>query len=723
MARFLIAGLLCAAGGPLTLPAFAQAPVDAVAEKAKEAERQRLLSDFVHYVYIQKYDLAAAMGRAVEDLNLSSRDFVSFVERSGDVAKVQDAWQRAMRVPELQEIAAKATKAFNDGKLSRARDPDEIARNIQSLTGNLRGRLLARERLLAAGEYAMPQLLNALIDTANPPLQAEVQRVMVDMGRQAVVPLGAALLKLPESHQETIAEVLGLIPWSTSLPYLSEVRDTTKSPRVREAANRAIARLGGESGTTPDLYRALAETYYAEKPEVVSFPGEEFQLLWTFDPAMGLAMTAIRTPVFHEAMAMALAERSMTMQKDQGINPDTLALWVASNFSREIDSPKGYENPAYGATRRAADYYGVAAGSEVAQRVLARALLAKDTPLARKALAAVENTAGGGAVRGDAASPLVEALRYPNRRVQYEAALAIAASQPTSPFPGSERVVPVLASTVRNATQQHAAIIANDPESYQSVRRVLTTLGYTVMPQGRSLDELATPIAEAPAVDLIVAIGLNTERFPALVEDIKGNARLAATPVLGLTTPEAYLELRNRFDAGSGVTVRQLGIGDDAIKATVSDLVAATTGGPISEDEARAYTRRSLAALRDLAVSGNTVLNVSDAALPLIGALPESQGTVKMEIAEILSRINQDRSQRAVMDAAFAAEGAERVALIAKVAQSARLFGNQLEPRHISRVLEIASKGGDAEATAAAALLGALNVPNAELLPLIVSGR
>lgn len=45
---------------------------------------------------------------------------------------------------------------------------------------------------------------------------------------------------------------------------------------------------------------------------------------------------------------------------------------IAANFSREIDSPANYTNPAYPATRRDAMYYAVAAGSSTAQRVLAR---------------------------------------------------------------------------------------------------------------------------------------------------------------------------------------------------------------------------------------------------------------------------------------------------------------------------------------------------------------
>jgi HEAT repeat protein len=707
-----------------TIPPVASAQ-DAAQEKAQEAERQRILADFVHYMRIQRHDLAKAMGERILDLKMSERQFVEFVDRADDPARVHDAWTRAITVPEVRDVAARMMKAYNDGRLARARDPQEIARNIDMLAGTLRARMIARERLVAAGEYAMPQLLKVYL-TRDDPRRQEVQGVMVALGRQAVMPLCAALPSLPPAHQEQVADVLGLLAWRTSVPFLVELADATRSDNVKQACARAIERLGGAGATAAELFRALGETYYAEKSETISFPGEDHQLLWSYDAAAGgLIMTAIRTAVYHEAMAMSLAERSMSLESQSGVNPDTLALWVAANYSREIDSPPGYENPAYPTGRRGAEYYGIAAGAEVAKRVLARALDTRDTLLARRALAAVERTAGSRSLETapGTRNPLVEALTYPNRRVQFEAALAIAAAQPTSPFAGSDRVVPVLASMVHGTTNQYAVVLAGDPESYQGVRRVLQRLGFTVMPHGRTMSDLTASIAESPSVDLVVAVGFNVERFPALVEEIRGMARTGATPVVGLVAPEVYLQLRHRYGPGSGIEVRQIGLTDDALANTVSALVAATTGGSISAEEAAGYTRSSLASLRDLALSHNQILNVGDATVSLITALEATSGETRLAVAEILSRIADERAQRAVMDAALRSTGEERIALFAKVSQSARLHGNRLEERHVRQVASLAGSEAQEEATAAASLLGALEVPNTDVLRLIRQGR
>jgi len=741
LASLTLAVLLTVVGTSVGTGAYAQGamagePNTGQAGK-KAASDKELLADFIHYVKIASYDLAAAKGQELLNRQLKGDDFVKLVE-SGDKGKegFTEATQRAMQNPVVQPVAGGLSKAYEDGLLARARNSDQITKNINDLLGNARTKALARDRLMAAGEYAMPQLVEKLLDNKNPQLQAEVTMVIRGLGRQAVIPLCTTMMKVPPAQQEMVADVLGLINYRSSLPFLSDVAATAKVQATRNAATRAMDRLGGTNGAdTASLYRSLAEAYYFEKSELTSFPGEDSQLLWGYDPrAGGLLMTAIKTPVFHEAMAMSLLERGMQIEQAIGtVQPDSLALWVASNFHREIQTPQGYANPAYPLAgsapqgvqpMRTAEYFGVASGADIAQRVLARALDNKDTPLARKALAAAQQTAGGRNLWGGGGgrNPLLEAIGYPNRRVQYEAALALAAAQPQQAFNGSERVVPTLASSIRGAAMQYAVVITSDAETYQSMRRTLTGLGYTVMPQGRTLADLEQSIAEAPAVDLIVAMNMTPEKAPALVEQVRGWSKISATPVMLITNPETFISVRRRYDNDPTVAVRQAGLPVEVMNKAVTDLVTTASGGPITEQEARQYAQRSLWALRDLAVSGNSVLNVSDAALPLIGALADN-GSPKMQVAEILARIGQERTQRAVMDAALAAKGQERVALLGLTGESAKRFGNMLEVREVGQVVEIAGKGPDDEATAAASLMGALSLPNNEVVNMIVKPK
>jgi hypothetical protein len=728
----LSAAVLFSCAGMALAQGTAPAAPPAAGNVAARPTPQQLVEDFIHYTRIARFDLAKASLEEALSANPTNAEVVAMVE-AGDVGRFEETIQRAIRVASLEATAGRFYRAYEDGRLERARSPEQIAQAIKDLTSTARGRMLARERLIRAGEYSMPQLLEALLDTADPARRAEVRRVIIDLGRQSVMPLVAALAKLPPAQQELVADVLAQIEWPQSTPFLADLAASTKVDAVRQAANRALERRGA-LGTAPAAsYLALAEDYYAEKPEITSFPNESHQLLWSFEPGIGLVMTAIRTPVFHEAVAMQLAERALMLESVDGgtASPETIALWVASNFSREIDTPEGYVNPAYpvagaaapgAATRRNAEYFGVAAGPAVSQLVLARGLDTKDTPLVRKALASVERTAGISALSaaGGTRLPLAEALTFPNRRVQIEAALAIAASSPTVAFPGAERVVPTLAGAVSGLSEQTAAIVASDTEQYQTVRRMLETAGFRVLPQGRTMTDLATPIAEAASVDLVVGVGVDQTQGVQLVEEVRSNVRTLATPVFLLARPDSAIELSRRFNTGSTVAVRQSAVGEAAILAAISDLSVAASGGPISGAEAAEYASRSLAALRDLAVSGNSVLNVGDASAALITALSSAQGGNKIRIGEILSRVGQDRAQRALAEEVLAGSGSERVMLMALLADSGKRFGNMLEERQVKRLVELANAPDDAEATAAAALIGALGVPNREVITLIL---
>ncbi len=695
---------------------------------ANQATDLDLLRDFMHFVRINRNDVADSLGQELLNRKLKGIDFVKLVEVSGELNRFEDTVGRAIRIGgNVEATAASLSKLYDAGKRERARDPQEIAANIKALTsGQARARVLAEERLRTAGEYAAPLMLEALLNRSDAMLQAAVQRVMIGMGSQIVAPLSAALPKLDPASQERVADVLGLVGHTTAIPALADARDTTASAAAKAACERAIARLNASAANTPtsSLYTALAERYYSQNAEVTSFPGEEFQLLWSFNPGNGLLQTAIRTPVFHEAAAMRAAERSLQLT---GENAEALSLWLAANIRREIQTPAGYDNPSYSKDRRDAMYYAVAAGPAADQAVLARAIIARDTLLARKAIAALEKTAGGRALIGDAIAggsrtALLEALDYPNRRVQYEAALVLGKAQPTVPFAGAERVVPTLASAIREASSKFAVVIAN-PEVYQTLRKVLEGSGYSVLPQGRTLEDIAGPIAESAAVDLILTVQPSIENGQNFVSAVRQNPKLMASPVLLLSAPENIPQLRRSLESDAGVAVRASAIGEGQITKSVADLVLAATGGPIDTNEAQDYAIRSLTTLRDLAISGNPVLQVADALLPLTGALSEAKGTKQLQIADILGRINDSRAQIALMDAALNSSGGTRIDLMNKVADSAKRFGSMLEQRQINRLIELASGSDETEATAAAALAGSLNLPNTTLLPLILGGK
>ncbi|MFI4870723.1 MAG: hypothetical protein ACIARQ_02835 [Phycisphaerales bacterium JB061] len=686
----------------------------------EEPDLKSQLRDFIFYVNVHQADAAAGTATEILGQGLTPRELLELVEESDIQDELDEALAKALRRAEIEPIAAKIVTMLSDGRLQRARDPNEIERNIEGLTGGLRARLYARERLKAAGEYAMPQLIDAMLQRTDVQLRTQVQRLLNESGRAPVIPLSVSLMDIDPAGQEQLVNVLGQLGYAAAAPYISELRDKTLSDPVRNACDRALDNLG-VSGSTSELYRQLAEGYYNERDELTSFPGEDFQLLWNYDPSVGLIPTAIDTRVYHEARTMRLAERAMELGS-QG--PSALSLWVAANFSREIDEADGYDNPAYPPSMREAMYYAVASGPVVSENVLGRALEDRDTRLARRAVEAIERTAGPGLIwdRRSGQSPLVAALNYPSRRVQYDAALAIASSQPRAGFQGAERVVPILASSIRFAGTNYALVIAESDEQYRSTRRVLEGMGYEVLPFGSQVSELSQAIAEVPGVDLIVTQA-GREKTEPLINAIRSSAKLSAAPVLSLVATDELPRLRRVHGSDISIAVRSFGIDEASMTAAISDLVDVAAGGVIEEDEAREFAMRSLAALRDLAVAENSVLDVGDATVSLIAAMNETTGPVRVEVAEVLSRIGRSNAQTTLAEASLAASGSERIELLYKLAGSARRYGNMLNGPLTEQLVQLSATGDDQEATAAATVIGALGVSESDLVRLILAGQ
>ncbi len=685
---------------------------------------QRLVEDFNHYVFIDRHDLAEGFAQAILDSGVTPREFLAIIEDAPRLEdRFLDAVRRAEQVNVLEDEAEALLDLYEQGRLGRARDVQEINRNIELLSGTARQRLFARERLREAGEFAVPQLLNVVLDADDIAQRNEAIVLLSDMGRDALMPLTVALPNLRPQEQQTVLRIIGGLEADRRvlLPYLYQAHENAGVPATRDAARAAILRVAGEFNEqvqVADLFRSAAERFYNDRFEglLLAFPNEEQQYLWEWLPDQGLFPTAILTPLWHEALAMRHAEAALERAPEDDLSS---AIWLAANISRSIDEPADYQNPAYPPDRPSVDFYAIALGNTIAQRVLARALRDDDVQIARAAINAMQETAGGATLwQGlEGERPLLDALSYGNRQLRYDAALALASADPRESFRGSQRVVPTLAGMVSQAAERYALVVSTDLEFRQSVAEALEADGYTVLAPVNSLGQAELALAEAPSVDLMV-VKEQPGDLRATIRSARDDERFVATPILGVTSGQEFLPLRRELRSDNLTRLLRTGVTPDELTTGALQLVTESVGAPLDDQEATEYANRALDALTQLAVSRNSVLNVDDAYLALRQGLREEDEFLRLRVAEVMSYINRAQAQQALASAAEdAVDPVEQSWMLNQLAASARRHGMLVDravAQDIRPMLDAADTG---VRTAAAAALGAMNLTSAAIVP------
>ncbi|MHC4429083.1 MAG: HEAT repeat domain-containing protein [Planctomycetota bacterium] len=678
------------------------------------------LEEFVHYVLIARPDLAEAWAQALLQSGISDAELAELLD---EVPKRRERFDQALgtahRMPELEEIAALLDKKVFKGRLDLSRDPDRINEAIEWLVGMQRQRFLAAELLSEAGEYAVPALLNTIVEGQDERLREAARRTLVkQIGRRAVIPLCESLPHLDESNQRLVCGVLGEIGNPNAAPYLMDLARSAEAATVRDAANRAFRRAAAVNGDLSSAYARLAEKYFNESESLIAYPYDETNNVWSYDAFIGLEATPVPTAIFAEIMAMRTAARALQLNPS---NDEALTLFVAANLRRENELPTGAADPIYGENPYGPGFYATVFGPRICQNVLSVAIDRLDTPLVRDAIAALAATTGGANLFevANGRQPLLEALQYPDRRVQYEAALTLGRALPDHRFPGDVRVVPLLASAVRTGDESYAAVIAADAEDRRIRAEWLENLGFTIVAMGSRVDPMRLELLEAAGVDLVLVQVETAETAAFVVSELRVFPATQAAPIVVVAASQDMPRLRQEFRDDVRIKIARARAHEEGFGAAVDEVMVRAAGGRMTQAEAEGYAIDAIMTLRDIAISGSLAYAIADAEATLIQALETRTGGTRLAVADIMALVETPRSQRALFDAALTADGEEQIDLLDRVADSVRRFGDHGEPRQVEALVDLITNASGRTAEAAARVHGALNLPTGTAIRLI----
>ena len=626
------------------------------------------------------------------------------------------------------ELVAELESRYLAGTRATSRNALRIEEAVQGLGGSMRQEMVSRQRLLAAGAFAVPALLKALEDGKNLKLAHSARSVLVEIKRLAVAPLCAALADLDPDTQRKVCEVLGEIGYPSSQPYIFDLAtNPATTADVRTAALRAYSRLGGTSQDAASQYTALARRFFDQTPSLIPYAGDPNNVIWSYDNRNGLSGIAIPTTLYCETMAIQTATEALRRDPTSEL---ALAIYVAADlrrsvFMRLLEIQTSSESPESSilATRYSSEFFGTASGARIAQMALGFAIDASDVMLARECIRVLG--ANGGAATlikpMSGRSPIIECLLFADRRVRFEAAVVLAKSLPVESFQQQALVVPVLASMIQSGGMS-GAVIASVEEDRQSLATRITTAGANMVTTGASISEIEGKLPSGQTLDLIVIQGAHASVNDA-IHTIRLSRSAATSPIVVIANGNDAAAFSLEFENDSRVSVFLASATDAQFLAAIESAAGAAGGIAMSPEESAKYLDESLAVLRMIAESSSAIFDVRVAEADLIGALATSSGTVKSSVAGVLALLSTDTAQRALMDSALSATSEDQAMLLMSVATSARKFGNLLQPSQIESLRTLIQDSSGSTADAAGQAFGALGLPTSEVVKLILAPK
>jgi HEAT repeat protein len=684
------------------------------------AELAKSVEDFWHYASIARYDLAKAEGDKIAaaapaevlaafEAVLEQRNARVPADRRVELDERLLSWQRTA---DLKDTAVKLLDVFSKARLARAADMTYIESQVERLGGGRRAYVLAIEHLKNSGELAVPVMLAYLKDPAKKNLHVEIRSAIRDLGQRALNPLLAATDVKEPDLAVWVMIALGDIGYDAAVPYLVRVTRGDAPVTVKAAAAEALSRLNARVGkdvSVAQLFYGQAVKYYYDKGAVRPEKGVLGGYMWYWN-GNALEKKDIPPAVFHDDMALRMCEQVLKADPSRS---DALALWLAAGYQRESEMPEGAADPFWDEKHPSTHFYAVAAGTRHTSAALARALNDKNAAVALRAVKSLQEIVGASNLyEGQEVRPLLDALRYPDRQVRFEAALAVAQSLPQKNFTGQERVIPILAEALNQSGKPGVLVLASEKELNGVVAAVGANNAYQVK-GGATPEQAVAAAAGLSGVDVIIA----REGDPGLdrlFELASQNIRLERASRLILVasknaSPFATIALTNPLVTATDVKLEDAA----ALTAAVDEARKRSGGLPLDEKAAGAYAQRAADMVARLAISRGQVFDLTVAQPALIAALDDARPEIAKASGAALGYLNTRESQMALAVKACDEKTADelRIALLKDLAISAKFSGNQLEPAQIDAVIKLAQTSPNNDVRSAAAeALGAMNL-------------
>lgn len=489
--------------------------------------------------------------------------------------------------PATRAAAAPLVRRLNEASIRSATRPDRLEQAIAGLSQSREDQDYGVDQLREAGPAAVPAMIRALRRPGNSPEDsAAIAEALGRLEPRSIPPLIATLAAGSVVNQVDAARALGRIGDPRAVPPLSYLAASTVAPpEARNAARDAIGRLTGRSyaeqpRSAVRVLAADARAYHLHKVPIEGNP----PLLWTWDEAQGVPVGRAATPTeIEEALGLRSARAALALDPTDA-EAQTLLISIA------LEKAAGRAGPGTSAANDPSAAFDAAlqVGPEVLGRVLDGAITDGKYGLAAASAEALGRVVDRGTLaRIPRPHPLVRALSAPDRRTQFAAAKALVDVRPRGPFPGSSRVVPVLARFVASGAEPKAIVIDGNLARGGQLAGNLRAVGYD--PEvARTGDEGFALAAGSADVELVIIEPNLIEgawRLTDTLANLRADARTAGLPILLVGPLDLADRIGGRVYEFPGVEFLVTPATPQILKTQLDRLLARMGARPLGEAE------------------------------------------------------------------------------------------------------------------------------------------
>jgi CheY-like chemotaxis protein len=546
---------------------------------------------------------------------------------------------------------------------------DRMKQLIKTLPASDDDRTYAVRQIKRSGAMAVPYLIEALRQT---PTTDDLHQILLDtlaqLDETCELPILAALdFKEPGLRIELIGVLKNRAdPRAVAeLWHIAANQDSGASKQATEA----LAYFLGTSNLPP-AKQALtreAEKYYQHK---VTFSNPEAVQIWRAENNQLTPSTANASQA-EEYYALRYARQALDI--DPAYRPAQL-VFLSTALEKGYERA-GIDQPLEKGAPEVKELLKVVNG-DLVKAVLQRALDERRLPVILGAVRALGDRGETSAARTEPGRLplLVQALDYPDRRVQLAAADALL-RMPGRPLYGAKaRVVDVLRRALAGSAA--ATVLIGDANSSraETVAQALRKAGFDAVAV-RSGREVMSRLNTASDVDaVLVDSGISYPELPFLLGQLRADVNSGLLPVI-VTTAERFSEstpferqqkLQRLADHYRNVWVMPATFSPENLKTAVTTRIAEASGKGVSEEERKASSGLAMYWLKRMATGETPGYDVRPAEGEIINALNSDDLAVLAieavgrfsdpEAQRSLARLVLDRSRRPELRAAAALE-------------------------------------------------------------------